>query len=81
MSKKHRDRLNRARILSKLIDDRNYTISEAARAMGLSERQTKRLKGEYRDHGIDALVHRNIGKRPANAISEEFLPDLLPRTT
>mgnify|MGYP003767692279 CR=1 FL=1 len=47
MSKKHRDRLNRARILSKLIDDRNYTISEAAQAMGLSERQTKRGSSLY----------------------------------
>jgi transposase len=63
--------LNRANVLSRLVSDSDFTIQEAAQAMGLSERQTKRLKGEYRKSGIDALVHKNIGRQPVHAISEE----------
>jgi len=39
--------------------------------MGLSERQTQRLKGEYKKNGIDAVVHKNIGRQPAHAIDKE----------
>lgn len=64
-------KLNRAHVLSRLVSEPDFTIAEAAQAMGLSERQTKRLKGEHKKDGIDALVHKNIGRRPANALSEE----------
>lgn len=65
-------RLNHAHILNRLVTDSSYTISEAAKATGLSERHIIRLKGEYKKHGIDALVHKNIGRPPAHAISEEL---------
>ncbi len=45
--------------------------------MGLSERQVKRLKGEYKKYGIDALVHKNIGKSPAHAISEDLRNEII----
>jgi len=63
--------LNRANVLSRLISDASFTVPEAAQAMGISERQTQRLKGGYKQIGIEALVHKNIGRKPANAISEE----------
>ena len=65
-------RLNHAHILNRLVTDSSFTVSQAAEATGLSERHIKRLKGEYKKYGIDALVHKNIGKLPAHAISEEL---------
>ena len=65
-------RLNHAHILNRLVTDISYTIAQAAEATGLSERHIKRLKGEYKKHGIDALVHKNIGRSPAHAISDEL---------
>jgi transposase len=65
-------RLNHAHILNRLLTDNSYTIAQAAEATGLSKRHIIRLKGEYKKHGIDALVHRNIGRPPAHAISEEL---------
>ena len=63
--------MNRAHILARLESDRAYTVKDAAQAMGLSERQTLRLKGGYKENGIEALVHKNIGRKPAHAIKEE----------
>jgi transposase len=63
--------VNRAHVLTRLINDRTFTIPEAAQAMGVSERQAQRMKGEYKKIGIEALVHKNIGRKPANAICEE----------
>ena len=60
-------RLNHAHILNRLVTDSNFTNKQAAEAAGLSERQIIRLKGEYKKQGIDALVHKNIGKSPARA--------------
>lgn len=65
-------RLNHAHILNRLLTDSSYTIAQAAEATGLSKRHIIRLKGEYKKHGIDALVHKNIGRPPAHAISEEL---------
>lgn len=63
--------LNRANVLSRLISDPSFTIPEAAQALRISERQTQRLKGGYKETGIDALIHKNIGRKPANATNEE----------
>lgn len=64
-------KLNHAHVLERLLSDSNFTNAEAAEAMGISKRQVIRLKGEYKKQGIDALVHKNIGKAPSHAFSEE----------
>lgn len=64
-------KLNHAHVLARLVSDSTFTIAEASKAMGLSSRQVIRLKGEYSKYGADALVHKNIGRSPAHAISEE----------
>jgi transposase len=64
-------KLNHAHVLARLVSDSSFTNAEAAEAMGLSKRQVIRLKGEYKKQGIDALVHKNIGRAPAHAFSEE----------
>jgi len=74
-------KLNHAHILSRLVGDKNFTIAQAAEAMGLSERHVKRLKGEYKKHGVDALVHKNIGRSPAHAISEETRQEIIKLKT
>lgn len=74
-------KLNQAYILAKLVSDKTFTISQAAEAMGLSERQVKRLKGEFKKQGADALVHKNIGRPPAHAISEDIKEQIIKLKT
>jgi hypothetical protein len=64
--------LNRSNILAWLVADDHFTIAQAAEAMGLSQRQDKHLKGEYKKNGIDALIHKNLGRLPIHAISEDI---------
>lgn len=40
--------------------------------MGLSERHTQRLKKAFKEEGVEALVHKNIGRIPANAVKEDL---------
>jgi len=61
---------------------RNYneeviSRSAAARALGLSERQITRLAKEMREEGESALIHKNTGRKPANAITEEKGAEIL----
>jgi transposase len=65
-------KLNHSHVLERLINDNTFSNAQAAKAMGLSERHVIRLKGEYKKNGIDALIHKNIGRAPAHAISEEM---------
>jgi len=48
------------------------TLGEAAGLLGISERQVKRLRAEYRQEGAGALAHGNRGRRPANAADLEL---------
>jgi transposase len=70
-------KLNQAHILARLVSDESFTIAQAAEAMGLSERQVKRLKGEFKEHGADALVHKNIGRLPAHAVPEDIRKQII----
>ena len=60
----------RSEILNKVLEG-IYGVEEAARVVGLSERQLWRLLGAYRKEGAKALAHGNRGYKPANAISPE----------
>ena len=53
------------------------TVGEAAQLLGISERQVKRLRAEYRREGAGALAHGNRGKRPANALDPQLTKQLL----
>jgi transposase len=48
------------------------TLGEAAGLLGISERQVKRLRAEYRQEGAAGLVHGNRGRRPANSVDLEL---------
>jgi transposase len=47
------------------------TVGEAAEALGLSERQIKRLKKKYKEEGAAAFVHKNSLRTPAHKLPEE----------
>lgn len=51
----------RLRVLNE-VEARRMTIQEAAKMLGLSERQVKRLKKAYREKGAARLAHGNRGK-------------------
>ena len=70
-------KLNQGNILHRLVSDSNYTIAEAAVALGLSERHVIRLKGEFKKHGYDALVHKNLGRSPVHAVKEDIKQKIL----
>ena len=48
--------------------ERKVSMSEAARTMGVSERQAWRIVAAYRREGASALAHGNRGRPPVNAI-------------
>lgn len=49
----------------------DWTMGEAAAALGLSVRQVRRLKGAYEQEGIRALVHGNRGRSSPRALPLE----------
>ena len=60
----------RAQVLTQLLPGA-LTVAEAARVLGLSPRQVKRLQAAYRQDGPAVLVHGNQGRTPAHAVSLE----------
>ncbi|MDR3342139.1 MAG: helix-turn-helix domain-containing protein [Treponema sp.] len=50
--------------------DGAYTVSEAARRLGLSKRRVKQLKRQVREEGEGSVIHGNAGKHPANYTDE-----------
>lgn len=47
------------------------TVAEAAASLGLSNRQVRRVLAAYREEGAAALAHKNRGRPPARATSQE----------
>jgi transposase len=62
--------LNRYEVITKAIDG-ILTVKEAAGALGLSERQIKRLKSKVTKGGAAALIHKNTLKTPNHALPAE----------
>ena len=53
------------------------TVSEASEALGLSERQIKRLKKNVREGGAAAIIHKNTLRTPSHAIPEDTVNKIL----
>ena len=60
----------RALVLNR-VERGGLTGEEAARLMGLSLRQARRLLAAYRKEGVAALAHGNRGRAPVHRISED----------
>jgi transposase len=58
---------NRLQTLNGVLE-KHWPMREAARIMGVSERQGWRILAAYRKEGAAALVHSNQGRKPANAV-------------
>ena len=67
MSKKQ---LKQAHVIRKY-NEGLLSRSEAAKAIRLSERQVTRLSKEMKEKCESALIHKNTGRKPAHAITEE----------
>jgi hypothetical protein len=72
----------RAQVLNRLLTG-EWTEVEAAMTLGLSVRQVRRLKRDYLQEGVRALIHGNRGRSPAHAIPRELTARVveLKRTT
>lgn len=67
MTQDERNKLYVARCLL----DGKMTISEAAETLGLSERQVKRIKKGVKEHGESFVIHKNRGRKPPHALTDE----------
>ena len=65
-----RSELKKVKVLEKIMDG-HMTNAEGAATLGLSERQIVRLKSKYQEGGPQALAHRNRGRKPKHAITDE----------
>jgi transposase len=59
------------------IEAGGLTRAEAARVLGLSKRQVRRLFGAYVRKGAEALVHGNTGREPANKVGADIRRQVL----
>lgn len=62
---------NRRLLVLSKVQEGVYSVSEAAKVLGLSPRQTKRLLSRFRREGAAALAHGNRGRRPKHALAPE----------
>ncbi|MBI4493682.1 MAG: ISNCY family transposase, partial [Chloroflexi bacterium] len=60
----------RAMVLNRVLAQ-EWSQREAAEAVGLSERQIRRLLAEYEREGPKALIHGNRGRQPAHTLPAE----------
>jgi transposase len=70
---------NQLRIYETIIKAKGgqITVKEAAEALGLSERQIRRLKKRVQEEGAAALVHKNSLKVPAHKLPQETAEKIL----
>ena len=62
--------INRYHTIKNSLDGK-LTVAEAATALGISERQVKRLRNGVRREGAAFLIHKSKGRRSPQAISDE----------
>ncbi|AEE95359.1 ISNCY family transposase [Mahella australiensis] len=63
-------------VINKVIDG-TLTASEAAQVLDLSVRQIFRLKKGVKEQGASFVIHKNRGRKPANALSDELVNHIL----
>jgi transposase len=64
------EQLKKYQVISMAAEGR-ITIREAAESLGLSERQIKRLKKGVMEEGPAFLIHKNTGRKPQHAFTDE----------
>lgn len=54
-----------------------YTVPQAAKLLGLSDRQIQRLKKEVKQKGPEGIIHKNRGRKPNNAIEQDKMDKIV----
>jgi transposase len=65
-----RKQLKRNTVITQVIDGL-ITREKAAELLELSVRQIDRIKKSYLQEGVESLIHKNTGRKPAHALDEE----------
>ena len=66
------EQLNRYKVISQVIEG-TLSIVDAAARLSLSDRQVKRIKKGVLEKGPEFLIHKNAGRQPIHAFSDEFI--------
>ncbi|GIP36717.1 ISNCY family transposase [Paenibacillus sp. J2TS4] len=66
-----RAELKKIYVVEKIIDGL-MTNSEGAMTLGISVRQMIRLKNKYKAEGAPGIAHKNRGRKPVHALSDEM---------
>ena len=59
-------------IIAKTLEGK-FTNRQAAKELGITMRQVKRLKLKVREDGAKGLAHKNRGRIPNNKFSKEYI--------
>lgn len=70
------DQLKTFKIINSFID-KSITRQQAAELLSLSPRQITRLKKGVLESGAEFLIHKNTGRKPAHAVSDEMKEKVL----
>ena len=57
--------------------EQKITVSEAANALGLSERRVKQLKKEVKENGVESIIHGNRGRKPVHSIDDKLTQKII----
>jgi transposase len=71
-----RDELKRVKVLERVASG-SMTNAEAAASLGVTTRQLRRLKANYKRAVEQELIHGNRGRKPVHVLSEEFKQEVL----
>lgn len=70
-----REEMKKVLVVGKIMDG-HMTNNEGAIALGLSIRQIIRLKNKYIAEGAQGIIHKNRGRKPAHALTEETINEV-----
>ncbi len=68
--------IKRYTIINKSLEG-DITVSGAAKRLGLSDRQVKRLRKRVKEYGIDGIRHGNKGRPSSNRVPEEMKEQII----
>lgn len=71
-----REQLKRHTVITQVIDGL-ITRGRAASLLDLSARQIDRIKQNYQQHGVESLIHKNTGRKPAHALGDKMKRDII----
>ncbi|WP_148277854.1 helix-turn-helix domain-containing protein, partial [Paenibacillus popilliae] len=67
-----RQEMKKVLVVEKIMNG-HMTNNEGAIALGITVRQIIRLKRRYETEGAQGITHKNRGRKPAHALSEEIM--------